>query len=73
MPCMCSSSGTQNGSMLILEIANFTRVMGNCLHNAQGSLLDRALHLSFTRRIFLSMTGTCWPGGAYVSLRPLSW
>ena len=52
------------GSILIREMANFTGAISSCLHSEQGSLLNRALHRSLMNRIFLSITGTCWPGGA---------
>ena len=42
-------------------VANLTRAIKSCLQSAHGSLLNRALRLSLTSRIFLLMTGTCWP------------
>ena len=41
------------------KIITVIRPAGNDVH-----LNDDALHLSLTNLIFLSITGTCWPGGA---------
>ena len=44
-------------------MADFTSAIISCLHNTHQIVLKRALHLSLVSRLFLSMTGTCWPGG----------
>ena len=54
---------SKTGGKLILDMADLTSAVSSCLHNTHQTLLKRALHLSLASRLFLSMIGTCWPGG----------